>query len=226
MKDNATVLNVLDKGFVRLVDSMGDDLSVVNAARVSFGKQKEQFDKRDERLVKYLWEHKHTSPFRHATVKFHIKAPVFVFRQWQKHQVGCSWNELSGRYVEFQGDCYEPITWRKQHTNNKQGSQGAIEQQALVASAYKKHIDDCLILYKGMIANGVCKEQARLVLPHSLYTECIWTCSLQAAMHFLTLREDEHSQWEIQQYAQAVRKLIEPLFPISLSIHKKENDND
>ncbi len=219
-------LNVLDKGFVRLVDSMGDDLSVVNAARVSFGKQKEEFDKRDERLVKYLWQHKHTSPFRHSFVKFHIKAPLFVFRQWQKHQVGCSWNELSGRYVKFKGECYTPTVWRQQHENNKQGSCGAVAQQSKVTMAYQAQVDISFNIYNALINSGVCKEQARMILPQSLYTECIWSCSLQAVMHFLTLREDEHSQWEIQQYAQAVRELITPLFPISLSIHKKEKTHD
>ena len=224
MNDIKTI-DVLDHGFVRLVDSMGNDLSVVNAARVSFG-EKTEFDKRDERLINYLWEHRHTSPFRHAFVKFHIKAPIFVFRQWQKHQVGCSWNELSGRYVEFEGDCYNPKVWREQHKNNKQGSHGAIKEQNLISNAYGSHVLDCLNLYKGMIKQGVCKEQARFVLPQSLYTECFWSCSLQACLHFLNLREDEHSQWEIQQYAHSVRELITPLFPVSLSIQKKENTHD
>lgn len=224
--EDIKVIDVLDHGFVRLVDSMGDDLSVVNAARVSFGKQKTEFDKRDERLINYLWEHKHTSPFRHAFVKFHIRAPIFVLRQWQKHQVGCSWNELSGRYVEFAGQCYVPNTWRKQSSDNKQGSHGAIGPQHLVSQTYEKHVSDSLALYYGLLSNGVCKEQARMVLPQSLYTECIWSCSLQACLHFLSLREDEHSQWEIQQFAHAVRELITPLFPVSLSIQNKEKTDD
>ena len=97
-------IEVLDKGFVKLVDVMGSDKSIVNSARISFAKQVEEIGARDEKLIRYLWEHKHTSPFRHATLQFHIKAPLFVLRQWMKHQVGCAWNEVSGRYVEFMAD--------------------------------------------------------------------------------------------------------------------------
>jgi len=113
-------IDVLDKGFVRLVDVMGSDLSVVNSARISFASESETFGARDEKLLKYLWEHRHTSPFRHATLQFHIRAPLFVIRQWQKHQVGCSWNEVSGRYVQFEAEFYTPDVWREQHESNKQ----------------------------------------------------------------------------------------------------------
>lgn len=210
--------NVLDKGFVRLVDVMGSDLSVVNAARISFASQSEEFGERDEKLLNYLWSHKHTSPFRHATVQLHIKAPIFVFRQWQKHQVGCAWNEISGRYVEFDAEFYSPSLWRKQHKSNKQGSEGKVERQTAATFVYNQTLKTCLKSYNELLSMGVCKEQARLALPASLYTECYWTASLQALMHFLSLREDAHSQKEIQEYARAVRVLCEKHFPKSLSL--------
>ena len=213
-------LTVLDKGFVTLVDHMGSDISVVNSARVSFGKRTKQLRPRDKKLINYLWEHKHSSPFRHATVQFHIKAPIFVLRQWMKHQVGCSWNEASGRYIEFDGDYHQPEFFRVQSKDNKQGSEGAIdlttEQQA--QEIYWDACDNALQSYRALLGMGVCKEQARCVLPLSLYTECYWTASLQAVMHFLTLREDSHAQFEIREYAKAIRELITPLFPISLDL--------
>lgn len=213
-------IEVLDKGFVRVMDHMGTDLTVVNSARVSYGKESKEFRDRDERLLKYLWENKHTSPFRHASVQFHIKAPLFVIRQWMKHQVGCAWNEISGRYVELDVEYYFPNNWREQHEQNKQGSMGSIKDQLRADSIYRQGCVDSIANYYGLLASGVCKEQARMVLPLSMYTECYWTASLQAIMHFLELREDEHSQWEIRQYASAIRDSIQHLFPVSLSLIK------
>lgn len=220
MKHRQPTTKVLDRGFVTLVDHMGSDLSVVNSARVSFGKRTWEMRPRDAKLVKYLWEHKHSSPFRHATVQLHIKAPIFVLRQWMKHQVGCSWNEASGRYIKFDGDFHQPQFFRLQSKDNKQGSEGCLdettEQQA--QDIYWDACDSALRAYEALLGMGVCKEQARCVLPLSLYTECYWTASLQAVMHFLTLREDSHAQFEIREYAKAVRELITPLFPISLDL--------
>lgn len=210
---------VLDKGFVRLVDVMGSDLSVVNSARISFAKESKEFTNKDEKLLKYLWKHKHTSPFRHATLQFHIKAPLFVIRQWQKHQVGCAWNEVSGRYVEFDAEFYTPEKWRMQSQDNKQGSYGAIADQKEAHDYYEQALMVCVDEYNNLLNAGVCKEQARFVLPLSLYTECYWTASLQAVMHFLSLREDSHSQLEIQEYAKAVRHLSLEHFPTSLSLN-------
>ena len=120
-------IRVLDRGFVRLVDHMGNDLTVVNAARVSFGKRKEAFDPKDAELVDYLAEHEHTAPFRHAYLTFHVKAPIFVFRQWMKHRIASDFNEISGRYVEFKEDEYfVPESFRQQAKVNKQGSEGEI----------------------------------------------------------------------------------------------------
>jgi thymidylate synthase (FAD) len=212
-------ITVLDKGFVRLVDAMGSDLSVVNAARVSFGKRKDTFEEGDVKLINYLAMHEHTSPFRHAYLQFHVKAPIFVFRQWMKHQVGCSWNEISGRYVEFPDDEYfVPAAFRQQAKVNKQGSEGEIEAENREA-AMAAYLDACrnsVAQYKAMLELGVCREQARCVLPLGLYSEVYWTTSLQAVAHFIRLRSESHAQWEIQEYARAVRALMEDRFPASL----------
>ncbi len=212
-------ITVLDKGFVRLVDAMGSDLSVVNAARVSFGKRKDAFDEGDAKLIKYLAKHEHTSPFRHTALTLHVKAPIFVFRQWMKHRIGSEFNEISGRYVEFPEDeFFVPATFRQQAKVNKQGSEGEIAE-ANRDRALASYLESCrgaVTHYKELIALGVCREQARCVLPVALYSEVYWTVSLQAVTHFIRLRADGHAQWEIQQYAAAVRTVVEPLYPVGL----------
>tara|TARA_Y100001973_G_C5159786_1_gene312879 strand:- start:145 stop:792 length:648 start_codon:yes stop_codon:yes gene_type:complete len=213
-------MKVLDKGFVHLVDAMGNDLSVVNAARISFGRESDSMDDKDRKLLRYLWDHQHTSPFRHASLQFHIKAPLFVLRQWMKHQVGCAWNEISGRYVKFNPEFYVPSTWREQHPSNKQGSQGEIADSKSAEILYESNMKCAVEDYYELLAMGVCKEQARMVLPLSLYSECYWTASLQAVMHFLKLREDEHSQKEIRDYAHAVRVLAQKQFPEALKVEQ------
>lgn len=212
-------ITVLDKGFVRLVDAMGSDLSVVNAARVSFGKQKDRFEDSDRKLIKYLAVHEHTSPFRHAYMQFHVKAPIFVFRQWMKHQVGCSFNEISGRYVDFADEeFFVPASFRQQAKVNKQGSEGEIDEghREAAMAAYLEACRGSVAQYKKLLELGVCREQARCVLPLGLYSEVYWTTSLQAVAHFIRLRSESHAQWEIQQYARAVRSLIEDRFSASL----------
>jgi thymidylate synthase (FAD) len=220
-----TEFSVLDRGFVRLIDHMGSDLSVVNAARVSFGKRKEVFDEADGKLIGYLAEHDHTSPFRHTALTFHVKAPIFVFRQWMKHRIASEFNEISGRYVEFQEDeFYLPATFRRQAKVNKQGSGGELEGPQ-AAQAHEIFISTCrnaVHQYKEMIALGVCREQARCVLPLGLYSEVYWTVSLQAAAHFIRLRTDSHAQWEIQQYAKAVRQVVAEVFPEGLNALLRE----
>jgi len=210
---------VLDRGFVRLIDHMGSDLSVVNAARVSFGKRKDSYDAADGKLIAYLAEHDHTSPFRHTALTFHVKAPIFVFRQWMKHRIASEFNEISGRYVEFPEDeFFVPGTFRRQAKVNKQGSEGEVAGEA-GAQAREVFLAACrnsVSQYKALIALGVCREQARCVLPLGLYSEVYWTVSLQAAAHFIRLRTDSHAQWEIQQYARVVRQVVEEVFPVSL----------
>jgi thymidylate synthase (FAD) len=212
-------IKVLDKGFVRLIDHMGSDLSVVNAARVSFGKVKASFEEGDAKLVDYLAEHEHTSPFRHTALTLHVKAPIFVFRQWMKHRIGSEFNEISGRYVEFPEDeFFVPELFRRQAKVNKQGSEGAIDEahQARAMGSYRSSCRSAVTHYKELLSLGVCREQARCVLPLGLYSEVYWTVSLQAVAHFIRLRADSHAQWEIQQYAAAVRAVVEPLFPVGL----------
>ncbi len=212
-------IQVLNKGFVRLIDHMGSDLSVVNAARVSFGKVKESFDEGDAKLVDYLAAHEHTSPFRHTALTLHVKAPIFVFRQWMKHRIGSEFNEVSGRYVEFPEDeFFVPEVFRRQAKVNKQGSEGAIDEKdrARAMEAFLESCRGAVAHYKELLALGVCREQARCVLPVGLYSEVYWTVSLQAVAHFIRLRADAHAQWEIQQYAAAVRELVEPLYPVGL----------
>ena len=212
-------IKVLDKGFVRLIDHMGSDLSVVNAARVSFGKAKAQFEASDAKLVDYLAEHEHTSPFRHTALTLHVKAPIFVFRQWMKHRIGSEFNEISGRYVEFPEDeVFVPEVFRRQAKVNKQGSEGEIDadKRDRAREAYLESCRGSVAHYKELLSLGVCREQARCVLPLGLYSEVYWTVSLQAVAHFIRLREDGHAQWEIQQYAAAVRQIVEPIYPVGL----------
>ncbi|MBT4206973.1 FAD-dependent thymidylate synthase [Candidatus Woesearchaeota archaeon] len=224
---------VLDKGFIEVVDSLGNDLTVVNAARVSFGKRKEVYDKSDERLVRYLAKHKHFSPFRHLQVQFHIKAPEFVMRQMYKHVVGIettsnsstkdhAWNEISGRYVPVE-DYYYPEIWRKQSEDNKQASEGALNplQQKRMDLCYSDYMKSVEHTYDKMIDAGVAKEQARIVLPLSQYTEVYWTASFQAIVNFIELRDETTSQWEIQQYAKVMKRLMINIYPKTTEIWSK-----
>ena len=197
-------------GSVQLVDVMGSPLSVVNSARVSMGKQADDMSEADWRLIDYLWSHEHTSPFRHVQFQFHVKAPVFVLRQWMKHQVGCAWNEISGRYVQFEHEAWSPDAWRAQADKIKQGSAGPMaEDDALRAQMiYDRAIEASFKAYEELLSAGVCKEQARACLPLSLMSECYWSCSLHALIHFLRLRLDHHAQFEIRCFAEAVRESV------------------
>ena len=209
--------NDLGKGFVKVVDSMGDDLTVVNAARVSFNKRSAVLKDRDKNLIKYLIEHEHTSPFRHGFFTFHVRAPIFVMRQWGKHQVGCSWNEVSLRYVKHDMGFWEPSSWRSPPTGSaKQGSGDNIEDQLIATAIYSKAVDDAYRAYEELISLGVCNEQARSVLPMSSLTEFWWTASLQAVLRFLDLRLAKDSQSEIRDYAEAIRKLVADKYPATL----------
>lgn len=208
--DNGRLIKV-GGGAVELIDVMGDARTVVNAARVSMGKHVTEMSEADARLIRYLWEHEHTSPFRHVTLQFRIKAPVFVLRQWMKHQVGCAWNEISGRYVTFNDEVWLPQRWRAQSAKLKQGSEGPLDDvDALSASLiYQEAVTQSLMAYHHLLRMGVAKEQARMILPLSLMSECYWSASLHAVIHFLKLRLDLHAQEEIRDFARAVRSLVE-----------------
>ena len=219
-------MKVLDKGFVEVIDTLGNDLTVVNSARVSFGKRKTKWDKGDERLVRYLAKYKHYSPFRHLQVQFHVKAPEFVMRQWYKHVVGIettsngstkdhAWNEISGRYVPVE-EFYIPEIWRKQSEDNKQASEGVLESEnnRRAKHYYDTALSTTVSMYNRLINDlGVAKEQARVILPLSQYTEVYWTASFQAIMNFIELRNEKTSQIEIQEYAKAMLKITHDTFP-------------
>ena len=212
-------MQALDKGFVELIDYMGSDLSVVNGARISMGKRKEVFDEKDAGLISYLAEHDHTSPFRIPHVVLHVKAPIFVMRQWMRYKIGSDFNEISGRYVEFEPEYYAPEVFRTQSKDVKQGSDGELHGAMAMAAGvdYQSACNLAFDVYSALVRNGVAKEQARMVLPLALYTEVYWTASLQAVAHFLNQRLDPHAQWEIREYAKAVKELVLPLYPNSLN---------
>ena len=219
-------IDVLDKGYIELVDSLGDDLTPVNAARVSFDGFSEEFTDKDRKLSKFLIKHKHHSPFRHQHAMFIIKAPEFVMRQWYKHVVGIettsnsatkdhAWNEISGRYVEVE-DYYIPEIWRKQSKDNKQASEGQLDEipNSRAIHYYNTALTTTINMYDRLINDlGVAKEQARVILPLSQYTEVYWTASFQAIMNFIELRNEKTSQIEIQEYAKAMLKITHDTFP-------------
>jgi thymidylate synthase (FAD) len=227
-------------GFVALVDRMQHDpaLKVVNSARISYERQKQGFDDKDRALCSFLWEHGHTSPFRHSFYTFHWKAPLFVFRQAFKYQVGsgwreyevdghtvsievfdvlfdtdkgCSWNEVSGRYVEWQAEFYVPQVLRANPPHgNKQASVdlGASFDHARERELMLAECREAFDRYQARIARGVAKEIARMCLPQSLYTQAYWTVSLQGILHFLEQRLKPDAQYEIRRYAEAVQQLV------------------
>jgi len=207
---------------VELVNSMGSAKTIVDVARVSFDKgfitdcelkavkMYPELDDRDKRLIRYLWTHKHTTPFRHNFFSFHIVAPIFVLRQWMKHQVGCSWNEASGRYIQFKNGVYSPQSFRESIKNVKQGSGGELPRdlQLQCVEIYEEACRDSLHAYNRLLERGVCREQARMLLPLSLYTSAVWSCSLHALLHFFELRLDQHAQKETRDFAMAVYEII------------------
>ena len=223
-------IQVLDKGFVEIIDYLGSDLTVVNSARVSFGKRKTKYEDEDSKLVRFLAKNKHYSTFRHIVVQFHVKAPEFVMRQWYKHVVGIetsnssmtkdhAWNEISGRYVPIK-DFYTPEKWRQQSVSNKQGSADNLppELNFECASIFDDFMDEVKEVYEKLLKKGVAKEQARIILPLNQYTEVIWTCSAQALLNFIELRDEPTAQVEIREYAIKMRELIKDRFPVLYNI--------
>ncbi len=225
MKENKSVFKVecLDKGYIEVVDVLGDDLTPVNAARVSFGGRSENFTDKDKRLSKFLIKHKHFSPFRHQHVMMIIKAPEFVMRQWYKHVVGIettsnhptkdhAWNEISGRYVAY-SDFYMPKDFRAQSDDNKQASEGLVDNQKEALQLWQEAQQSSIEAYENMIAMGMAKEQARSILPLTVYTEVWWTASFQSIMNFIELRDEATAQVEIQEYAKVLKGIMLDVFP-------------
>ena len=199
---------------VTLVDQVGTDLSVVNAARVSYAKTKNAFDVvKDEKLIKYLAEHEHWSPFAHASLQFRINAPVFVARQLVKHQVGLVWNEVSRRYVDDAPELYRPDAWRGRPQNSKQGSDGEVKLDKTINYNMETTMESCLILYNSLLQKGVAPEQARMVLPQSMMTEWYWSGTLYAFARVCNLRCKPDTQKETQDVSNEIDKLAGEAFP-------------
>jgi thymidylate synthase (FAD) len=211
MNDHREPVRVLDKGFVRLVDFMGGDQGVVDAARVSYGGASKGAEA-DKKLIDYLLRHSHLTPFEHSVFKFHVSAPIFVARQWFRHRFA-AYNEISFRYTEVKDEFYLPAAWRGQDKKNKQGSTAAALDQAPLHALFKAQVDAALAAYKKMIDMGVAREMARMILPVNLYTEFYWTVNARSLMNFVCLRADAHAQWEIQQYGEALAKSFREAMP-------------
>ena len=223
-------------GFVELVDSVGSDMSVVNSARVSFGKHKEALDSKDEKLIQYLINHKHTSTLEHCFVTFRVKVPLFVRSQHHRHRTW-SYNEISRRYTDFNIDFYETNRLRTQHKSNRQASNldyidpkidlkvghGVIQgsyfgSASKVISAWHR---DSLRLFDKLLDAGVCREQARGVLPQNMYTEYYASANLNNILKFVELRTHDGAQWEIQELASGMLEIVSKLYPITVRAFKE-----
>ena len=214
---------------VSLIHHVGDDLDVVNAARVSFDKEsKWEFDHlldrdnlstKDAKLVHYLAKHKHHSPFNHSFLSFRVKAPIFVARQLVKHKF-MPWNEVSRRYVDSEPEFYFPEYWRKKADNVKQGSsEEAVDESDMWLGASKEHIKNSLAWYRSAIGSGVCAEQARMILPQNTMTEWRWSGTLGALLDMLVLRLDPHTQKETRDVAEKIAVIVKELFPVSYAAY-------
>ncbi len=214
-------------GYVGLVDHLGSDLSVVNSARVSFGKHKTEVEEQDKKLINYLIKHRHTSTLEHNVVTFRFKVPLFVRSQHHRHRTW-SYNEISRRYTDFNIEFYEPKVFRTQHESNRQASNSDLVDPNVIyhhlpdgasgtaSHLVKNHNRASLKLYNALIHSGVCREQARGVLPQNMYTEYYGTANLNNIFKFIDLRIHEGAQREIQQMAEAVLEIIGDLYPITV----------
>ncbi len=205
-------------GFVELLDVFGDDLTVVNAARVSFDKVSTELTEGDKKLIRYLAKHEHTSPFFHPQVRLRIKMPIFVAREWFRHTIGISRNEVSRRYVQSVPECWVPSSedLREKDKNVKQGSKDtAIPEAEEVHAVVKEHVESTIGLYESLLAKGVAPEVARCILPQSMYTEFIETGSLAAMARICHLRLGADAQKEIRGYATLLSSLMVEAFPVS-----------
>jgi thymidylate synthase (FAD) len=226
-------INVLDKGYVRLVDTLGDDLSVVNAARVSYDKENDTFGPKDAKLIDFLIREGHTSPFRHAAMTFEVYAPLFVARQWWKYAVASThiddqngWNESSRRYITEQEEFYVPSasSWRSKPENSKQGSGEPVDSSVgfYYTNKLAETINSAVATYHEAMNDGIAPEIARLFLPaYAMYVRWRWTVSLQGLMTFLDQRLEHDAQKEIQDYAKAVDSLATNVFPETFKAIRK-----
>ena len=219
-------------GRVDLVDHMGTDLTIVNSARVSFGKHKETIDEKDEKLVNYLVKHRHTSTFEHNVVTLRFVVPLFVRSQHHRHRTW-SYNEISRRYTDVNIQFYEPTEFRTQHKSNRQASNPDETADPMLftpvektSEAVRKHHEESMRLFDKMIEAGVCREQARGVLPQNMYTEYYGTVNLSNLLKFIDLRTHEGAQWEIQEMAKGMLKIIEKLYPTTVGAYNEVRGDD
>lgn len=223
--NESSVIKVLDHGFVRLVDFMGDDTAIVRAARVSYNAawRAGEDEGSDAKLIRYLWKHQHTTPFESVEFQFEVKAPIFVFRQWHRHRTW-SYNELSARYRELPEEFYVPAVENvgEQSTKNKQGrnfdrhAYNPAQRQAEI-EGFENHCRQSFARYRDLLAAGWPRELARSVLPVATYSHMFAKVDLKNLFHFLTLRLDAHAQYEIRVFAQAMLDLIRPVVPVCVS---------
>ncbi len=211
-------IRVLDHGFVRLDDAMASDLSVVNSARVSFGRRKEEMDESDEGLVRFLMRDRHGTPFEHNAFRFHIRAPIFVVREWMRHRVG-SFNEFSMRYAKATDDFYVPEV---EDVRTQVGKPGAYSFEPVEAELAEQTRDELQAVYEQayetyerLVELGVARELARSVMPVGAYTEFYWTVNARALMNFVSLRANENAQREIRRYAEAVETFLAEKMPVT-----------
>ena len=205
---------VHEDGFIRLIDSMGNDTSVVKAARVSYGNETKG-EEADKKLITYLMKHNHGTPFEHLNFTFHIKCPIFIARQWFRHRIG-SFNEISGRYVKLKTEFWIPLELRTNNSNNKQSSKEGDfsgKEKADILKIYHEALDSVELAYDSMLKLGVAREQARAILPVSTYTEFYWTVNARSLFNFIKLRTHEGAQKEIQDYAYIILELVKDIAP-------------
>ncbi len=216
---SSSKLTVLDqKGYIEVLDIFGSDLTVVNAARVSFAKESKEFSEQDGKLVRYLAKHHHISPFFHPQIHLRIKMPIFVAREWFRHQIGFARNEVSRRYVDSPPECYIPKAEdiRARDPKLKQGSKSEpVDNAEYVHEVLNDATHAAMDTYRNLLANGVAPEVARMILPQSMYTEFVETGSLAAYARLCGLRLDPTAQKEIRDYATAVDTLLRERFPVS-----------
>ncbi len=201
------------QGWVGLIDHLGSESTIVNAARVSFGKLKKEMDERDVKLLGYLIDNRHTSPLEHLVFTFSVHCPLFIRGQWHRHRTW-SYNEISRRYTEIDMEFYTPEHLRRQSENNRQASYADPDfDDAALREQIFAHNQTSLKLYEDLLAAGVCREQARGVLPQNMMVTFWGTVDLSNLLHFLELRDSDHAQAEIQEYAKAIKQLIKPIVP-------------
>lgn len=216
--ENPTIFEerpVLDKGFVRLVDFMGDDSSIVRAARVSYGSGTKSV-REDAGLIDYLIRHEHSSPLEMVEFTFHLKLPLFVMGQLVRHRQA-NLNQMSARYSVMEDEFYLPENLRAQSSNNKQSSEGEVEDETSLIALMKVSADAAYRDYERLLSKNVGREMSRMILPQNLYTQVYWKQDLRNLLHLLRLRMDSHAQWEIQQYANAIYEIIKPIVPNTIN---------